>query len=336
MKIKKLFSMFVAAFFVLAIAGVAGAADPCSSCKELAPGNIYLGGGQDTCHYFNYERRGGAGSSFIDEEYVCPGYCLNHTASRVIFDICACPDTTANFASGQIIGIRQTILVNGQEGQNGVYWTNYSAGSENTVRLNLLADKATACGVDGYDREFGDVDYYLANGTLGTPNWAGSKECSVPADHKVVMLSSGPSDGYPVSSSDEANQLHMWWIDIPAMVYDLSEVTPGDVVTIKIELLNKDVAGICAECVSICECTVDVGTMGCKVEAITKCIYFPYVLQQEEGWYSGIAITNLGFLGAAWTPTITFIDAAGAEFVATPTYNKGTVAFLMDDVTSSA
>lgn len=326
MKIKKLFSMFVAAFFVLAIAGVAGAADPCSSCKDCVPGNIECSDEQDECQSFDYER---------SKSHEGSGYCDNHAGNcRVIFDICECVETTENFASGQVIGIRQTILVNGQEGQNGVYWTNSSSGMIGTVALDMYANKDSACDDTLQTLVFEPVSYYLDSegNDLGVANLVGDNDCSVPVDHKVVMLSSGNDIGYEIKSADEIAMLHEWWIDIPAMVYDNSEITPGDVVSVKIELLNKASAGICASCISICECTVVVGTMCCYDEGVSHCIYFPYVLQQQEGWHSGIAITNLDFSGAAWTPTITFIDAAGAEFVATPTYNKGTVAFLMDDL----
>jgi hypothetical protein len=326
MKIKKLFSMVAAAFFVLALTGAAGAADPCSSCKGCVPGDILCAeapeqGEEEECESFDYESY--------------DGYCSNHRPCRVIFDICECEDTTANFASDQTIGVRMTILVNGDDGQNGVYWTNSSAtASLGEVALELFANKDSACDAEAQSRSFHTVAYYLDSEgeNVGIASNAGSNDCSVPTDQKVVMLSSGVNDGYTVLDADETNQLHDWWIDIPAMVYDSSEITRSDVVSVKIELLNKESGGICASCVSICECTVVVGTMCCEEERVVDCILFPYVLQQEEGWHSGIAITNLNFSGAAWTPTIIFTDKAGAEFVATPTYNEGTVAFLMDDL----
>ena len=71
-----------------------------------------------------------------------------------------------------------------------------------------------------------DTGIFKAFPDKGTPNTTGFNGCSVPAAQKVVMLCSNVDEGYKITPDDETNQLHEWWIDIPAMVYDSSEITP--------------------------------------------------------------------------------------------------------------
>ena len=323
MKIKKVLGLLTVMVAVFAIALPATAADPCSNCKCPAQ-NIVCGSveeqGTDTCVYFDYE----PGVGYCDY----PRGSLDNC--RVIFDICECTDVTEVFAAGQVIGIRMSILT------DGVYWTDYSAGLTGEVAFDMYDNKDSACDDLIQNRTFGDVEYYLdcEGDEEGTPNDRVINDCTVPADQKVIMLSSEPGSGYTITQADEDDSLHTWWIDIPAMVYDIDEITPGDVVQVKIELLNEIIGGICAECVSVCECTVEVGTLCCEEEEISYSMYFPYVVTQNDTWGTGIVVTNLSSSVSIddMQATFTLTDWEDNTFTYTKTdFDAKVWAFMLDD-----
>jgi hypothetical protein len=316
MKIKKVLGLLTVMVAVFAIALPATAADPCSICKGCPLENIRCGEeeqGEDTCDYFDFETRN--------------GYCDEGTEDdcRVIFDICECEDVTEVFASG-----RMTILT------EGVYWTNVSDGADpGEVAFDMYANKDSACDAAFQTKSFGAVSYFLDEDgdDEGIPNDEVSGNCSVPDDQKVVMLSSESGSGYPITATDETDKLHQWWIDIPSMVYDLDEITRGDVVSVKIELLNEVIGGICAECVSICECTVDIGIMCCEEEEVSYSMYFPYVITQNATWFTGIVVTNLSSAVdiADMEATFTLTDSTGSTFTNTKTdFDAKVWAFSLD------
>ncbi|MBF0223871.1 MAG: hypothetical protein HQK76_00325 [Desulfobacterales bacterium] len=116
-------------------------------------------------------------------------------------------------------------------------------------------------------------------------------------------------------------KLVYWWVGMPNMVADRDERKLNDLVQVKIELLNDEAAtGVCADCISICECTVDVGTLTCGGNQM----YFPYVItssastSDSANWATGIAITNVA--SATTSPTnlmnvtFTLTDSTGAQF----------------------
>jgi len=320
MKIKKVLGLLTVMVAVFAIALPATAADPCSICKGCPLENITCGEeeqGEDTCAYFDFETREGYCDSTFDDD------------CRVIFDICECEDVTEVFASGQTIGVRMTILT------EGVYWTYVSDGLEGAVAFDMYANKDSACDAAPQSRSFGEVSYFLDEDgdDEGTPNDQVTNDCSVPDDQKVVMLSSGSGSGYLITGDDESAKLHQWWIDIPSMVYDLDEITSNDVVSVKIELLNEVIGGICAECVSICECTVDVGILCCEGVEVSYSMYFPYVVTQNNTWGTGIVVTNLSSAVdiADMEATFTLTDSTGSTFTYTKTdFDAKVWAFMLD------
>jgi len=160
--------------------------------------------------------------------------------------------------------------------------------------------------------------------------------CAVPAASRATVLRTATAlDGYQVTAADvdPANPLNYWWIDIPMLRIDPSLAASGALISVKIELLDSAGAGICPQCAPICECIYDVAYVCCDPDVMSPCcIYYPYVLQGEPGWASGIAFTNLGFVaGGSWQATLVFTDPAGAKFTAVKTYNAGTVAINMDE-----
>jgi len=200
--------------------------------------------------------------------------------------------------------------------------------------------------------EFGRVQYYLADGvTKSTP--VGTTVCTVPAANRAKVLESvrdtitagrgntvyangtlnGVNSGYDVyfvQNDDVNNQVSDWWIDIPPMRVE-SSAKAGDHVRVQVQLLNPQSAGICQACLPICECTYDIGIIGCPTSAVTNCVFFPYVVTQAGDWQTGIAIANTS-KAAVTNPTLTFeiTDAAGKVCKATKAFTDQVSGFMLD------
>jgi len=326
---KKLFVIAVAMMAVFGFSVGAFAGEVCTTCKcpignvPCDPGSTGQDGVTPSCPYFDYESRA--------------GYCYTTSSQsgiqeslrncKVLFNVCECPDPD-EFSSGATIGIRMTLLVDGQDGENGAYWTNPD--TTNVIILEEFETEVDACAADTQPDTFGDVEYFSKDGTSKTPAGMGTVDCVIPVANQASVLCSVAGAGYQVDEANVTNKEHIWWIDIPYYRIDPNVLHNNELISVHIELLGDTTGGICSSCDVICECVFDLAYVCCIPGTSSSCIYYPYVLQQETGWTTGIALTNLDFTGASWSPSIVFTDADGTAFTATPTYTKGTVAFSVD------
>ena len=131
MKIKKLLGLLTVTVMVAVFGFSTGAfaawGDPiCTTCKGCNVEHIpcTISAGQDVtpeCPGFEYD-------SFPGQP-VRSGYCThaaNAQNARAIFNICNCEDPEV-FDTGETIGIRMSVLVDGVMGQLGAYWADDTA-----------------------------------------------------------------------------------------------------------------------------------------------------------------------------------------------------------------
>ncbi len=245
-------------------------------CKGQEPGYIEIGDrvtqGTDTCDYFDNETGG--------------GFCsLTHVANKMIIS------SSAPFDQGQY-QVKLEILVNGQTGDNGVYWSNEH------VTADGYDTKDDACDADvDTTVDLGAPDYELANGDTATPDAPNSDDCDVDSDARAVVLTT------PVTnlSLDPSNDY--LWIDLPAFNYDLDEINEGDVVSVKVTIIK-------VPCGTVFEDTWQIGTFGCPAAGVSNMLLYPYFTQMIGGVYwNGIAIVNLS--SSDGTATITVYEADG-------------------------
>lgn len=287
---------------------------------------------QGTCAPFDYEGT-----------HAEPAWCADAVSAccRAIFYICECGDTpNTTFAEDTTIGIRMTILVDGYNGRDqGAYWAEDVSGQ---IDLGTFETKAAAC-LGDEDKGFVNNNFYTnSTETVQVLNTSiqDNTTCYVPlASRATVIRSATAGDGFMVTAveANPAAPLNYWLINIPQLRIDPSLITPGALISVKIELLDSLGSGICPTCAPICECIYDIAYACCEEAAATDCIYYPYVLQQEEGWMSGIAVTNMNFVaGTTWDAVLTFTDKDGAVWTYTATFDEGTVQFNMDTLVGLA
>jgi len=252
------------------------------TCKGRATGNIIIGargGGQsaETCMPFDNEfYDAGATITPID------GFCLSggvttHGANNLIIR------APQGFATRYDLSLE--ILVNGVAGNNGVYF------SDQTVAAN------------GYDAASGawcasDIDdgtyilpethtWYAANGNTTTgESLVGFPRCDV-TNRAVRVMVTASTMGLTTGDT----YLH---IDIPAMVYDLDEITAGDVVAVRVSIVEKTGCGT-----NTFADTWQIGTMGCDsgggVVPTSYSLSFPYLVPANDpnNWWTGVVVVNM-------------------------------------------
>ena len=236
-------------------------------CKGAAVGNIQLGTvggvqGTDTCDAFDWED----GIS----------YCLtpNHQGNKFIIE-----SETQVFDATAPYQVRMEILVNGNSGANGVYWTNVPVAAEG------YTDDTAACNALGpIGAIAGTYTYVNAAGAAANPAAPNSNACDVASTARAVVLTS-PQSNLNLDVNDD-----FLWIDIPSFNYDLDEVAVGDQVSVQITLTK-------APCTTLWEGEIDIGTFGCPPGAVANMLLYPYFTPMDadaDEFWDGIAIVNLG------------------------------------------
>jgi len=243
------------------------------------------------------------------------GYCTPFTpACKYIFSICNCLNAGTTFVEGHYIGIRMTILVDGNVGQNGAYWADPTSAN---IAFAAFATLADACAGTVLNRTFGPGSFFTtnANGTAGStavplPGTA----CAVPAANQATMIVTNPTAGYVITAADVLNKVSRWWIRIPAIRVDQTVLNAGQKISVKIETLDQGSGGICADCVATCACTVEVAVVCPTTTSGNKCT-FPYFTSTNSPsggnpFWNGIALINTS--STAGTVTLALYEQDGS------------------------
>jgi hypothetical protein len=303
---KKVFTLLVAVTMVIGLAGIAAA--DCLNCNGTA-GNIARGceGSQQSCSPWDFEN--------------AYDYCEDKDKdNRAVFKICDCI-TDGDFQTvitGDTVDVTFEILVNGETGDNGVYWAEEVGSDYSTIDLELFADQDDACDdVRGKNRAFeGYYEYLLANGDNGWPNTS-EDDCTMDDSERVVKIQPDKeanglygSHGYVIEPEDELIGNASWVIDIPYLRADTSRVNAGDQVWVRI-CLQLDCSGICSEAIQCC-CDVYIGELCCSFDSADEAgLIYPYFPKASTTVWNllGMTVTNLGAIDG--TATLTIYEADG-------------------------
>jgi hypothetical protein len=256
-----------------------------------------------------------------DQNTNTDGYCSYVTANnhRAIFAICNCLNA-AKFISGQAVAVKMTILVNGNPGANGVYW---SAAAPAAIDFDTAATAPLACaiaahaGVTATSDTFGAPSYFLSDGTTGFAALIANPTCAVPAASQATILTTPASAAIVLSTYGP-----YWWIDVPPMRLDPAVVKKCDKISVLIQLYDPTAPiPICPACVTtLCDCTIDVANVCCDCGALPPpvgtTLSFPYFTSLTAGaWWNGIVITNPS--AASGSCTLTAKEQDGSTGTAT-------------------
>jgi hypothetical protein len=222
-----------------------------------------------------------------------------------------------------------TIMVNGQFGQNGAYW---SAPGDSNIEFSKFASLQAACASTGYDSNFGPGAWYTstAAGTSGTEimTLAGDPTCVVPALNAATMLVTDPDQGYMITDYDVLMKLSYWKIDVPPIRIVPDVLHNCETISVRIETLDQSTGGICRDCNATCECIIDVAKVCCTSTTSGECL-FPYFTSttapnDAQPWWNGIAIVNTGSAAGTATLTVKQVDGASGSYT-TPSIPAGSM-----------
>ncbi len=236
----------------------------------------------------------------------------------VIFSVCECDDP-AQFHAGVEVGVRMRILVNGQAGDHGAYFSQTFTGNvvmsnsreflcepacANTV-VHAGTTTTTAYFCDSINPgdsnmpdageviwradQFTGLSYYTYNGSSYDAGATVSATCPPPlATNRVVQIIA--NGGLVLNAFDDLYNLSHWAIDIPRICVT-PDVTECSTISVEICLMTEQGGGICGDCTCVCSCVYDLYTVCCEGQA--DCIFFPYVVFTDTGWDTAIVVNNM-------------------------------------------
>lgn len=172
----------------------------------------------------------------FDYEIANERYCPGTSKNRVIIQ------NNSRFFEPADYQIKFTIIAP----IDGVYWGG-TPGFEDTKKADILLTNLTDCTSLGTNID-GETPWtlYLSDGVTQVQN-PDMGTCSVTSAKKAIILESNKAGFGDVN---DANQI---WINIPRFVFDSPLVSPGDTVTIQVELIKLP-------CSVIYKGTLDIGT----------------------------------------------------------------------------
>jgi len=240
------------------------------TCKGAVAGHISMPSTTQTaCVAFDFE--------------TVAGYCADHVASKFILQSSQAFELT-NYVW------TMDILVNGVAGDHGVYWSNTNVG------LGAYSTSGLACVGAGLVTP--GQTYLRADGITAAIPVAPIAACNVVATAaKAVRLTTTASNMGIVFGSSL-----FLYVDFPQFNWNLSEVTAGDVVSVRLSL-SKSTCGV------VGTWTIPVGTFGCSGSTCT--LLFPYFTSlTADAYWNGIAVINTG--ATAGTSTFTAYQKNGS------------------------
>ena len=291
---KKLTTVFMTLMLVFGLSGIAAAA-MCTNCADTCdtPGAINRGCeiAQTNCDVFDY-----------DDVY---GYCMEKNEKphfQAFINICECyyEDLfTSHPQAGDTIDISMEILVDKNDGngmttgENGVYW----AEEVDSIGLQIYNKDENLCDPEGdvFSDDFNGPFIYkgVGNTTIDSLDES-SNHCIVAEDNKAIKIikdSTANGTGYMIGQSDPVSDYCWYSPDIPAMRADVSEVSAGWDVYVRICLTFTDEnEGVCP-----IDCCMDVyiGSLCCGTDYDIVYPYVPNLSMDESTWWTGVVVTNV-------------------------------------------
>jgi hypothetical protein len=242
------------------------------TCKGAVAGQILLGASAQT---------GGSCTNF-DFESASTGYCTTgtnlHKPSRFVLQASQPFELTT-------YTIKMEILVNGNAGEHGVYW---SSTAPTFGHFASTSSTDGACASDANTGTFtGVISYLRGDGsTSATPVGPISGNCAgVAAGAKAVTINTTANSLFVLGDS-------FLYVNFPPFNYNQAEVSSGDVVSVRVTL-SKSTCGV------VQTITIPIGTFGCIIAppVVSNSLLFPYFSSLSAGtgvgdFWNGIAVIN--------------------------------------------
>jgi hypothetical protein len=196
------------------------------------------------------------------------------------------------------IQVTYEILVNGESGANGVYWSGASFNSGHGATLKKAVTNASLNTFSG--------KAYKSNGTSEVLTFDTGVDCDVDDDSKATIVKATAT----ASSMELTTGKYPYMtLDMPDMVIDSSEVSKGDVLSVKVTVESLPCGAI------IDGETWEIGTFGCTATGTSYSQRYPYFGKTTGKYANVIIITNVSDNDG--TATLTLYEEDGDIFTTT-------------------
>lgn len=213
------------------------------------------------------------------------------------------------FQAGFTYSVKLEILVDGKSGDNGVYWilddlnwdTNGDGITDETRYYHTAWEPFETEGAL-CDKNRRNAAWFMAvtNHTPALPVGNNGLDPTDPTDSAVIStFGTGicdDSNKATVISTIETvyggaltGKERFLWIDFPSMSFSLAKVSSGQKVSINVTVSSGTT---CGSGLGAASGTVHIGTFGGCLEGNN--LIYPYFAKQEYGWWTGLAINNMG------------------------------------------
>ena len=266
------------------------------ACKGDNAGHIIYPTTQAACMAFDFEGLGVPAN----------GYCTDHTPSQFIVQSTYPFEVTTYTVTAEI-------LVNGVQGERGVYFSNLAPTAATYTTAALACAGAGPVALPG-------LAWLKADSSTAVPVAPIAACDAVAAAAKAVKFTT-TAGNLGIIASDK----YYLYIDLPTFNWNLSDIHLGDGVSVRITVSK-------ATCGVVGTYTVTVGTFGCgAAAALTNFPYFTS-LTVDPTWWNGIAIVNSG--STAGTANLTAYEKDGSQATASiPIAANSMFVDMVDNIT---
>lgn len=279
------------------------------ACKSAATGIIALPtGGQGSVANCSFDLETDA------------GFCLPATTNNNL----VIGSVGGTFPRGEEFILTLEVLVNGQTGDRGVYFSGDNIVTQGYVLLDDACDVETNANATAV----GGTYYRQDNAFTATPTT--DTDCTVASSNRYIRYVSQVND---LDLNETAQDDRYLAIDLPSFIYDTSVVQTNDDVSVRVTL-TQDPCGI------IFQDDMDLGTFGsCAGGGLaTQSLLYPYFTAADGTFFdSAFVIANIGT--TAGGVTLYWYEADGDAFTgavagtvaANTIWNSGLMPQLVED-----
>jgi len=260
------------------------------TCKRYNCGTIDIASTQQTPRcWFDQDTNWNGGQNFCTSAQYPGG---NSIQNRIIFN--------ARLEPEDKYFVTAEILVNGQTGENGVYFAN------DGIDYDLFTTLDAAC--QGVATTALGTTFYRANGAVTVPRAPNVACAALTSNDFAVKAVTTPALMVAGTSTLQRDV----FFDLP--LFHFTGVEEGDVVEVIFSFIKYP-------CTTLITETFCIGTFGCEA-GITRTLLYPYFaemdINESGGWWDGLAIVNLSGTDGMATVTAYEMDGDVAQIVDIP------------------
>jgi hypothetical protein len=198
-----------------------------------------------------------------------------------------------------------------------VYWSNQLVNADgydsNNDACTAALPLVQAVGAQANYTYLDGLGAAVANANVEAPHAVAIGSCDVASNARAVSLTTDEDNLDLVLTND------FILVDMPALNYDLDDITADDVVSVRVTLIKSPCGTIFAD-------TIQIGTMCAVPPVVTlpvNTLVYPYFTAMDnDNWWDGFVVTNLTNASGSFTALVYEQDGDMGAFTGTVDANS--------------